>query len=94
MKMANLLKFTFIFQHKTGSLGVTWHIYLSLYFLLCNDFFAFLWPGYFYLNVWPFFCVFCLNIFFFASLSYKFMQTSVYGKNLMCERVHGCLNLN
>lgn len=40
-----------------------------------------------------FLCV-LFEYYFFASLSYKFMQTSVYGKNLMCERVHGCLNLN
>lgn len=93
MKMANLLKFTFIFQHKTGSLGVTWHIYLSLYILLCNDFLPFYGQVIF---IWMFdrFSVCSVWIFFFASLSYKFMQTTVYGKNLMCESVHGCLNIN
>lgn len=93
MKMANLLKFTFIFQHKTGSLGVTWHIYLSLYFLLCNDFLRFYGQVIFIWMFDRFLCV-LFEYFLFASLSYKFMQTSVYGKNLMCERVHGCLNLN
>lgn len=64
MKMANLLKFTFIFQHKTGSLGVTWHIYLSLYFLLCNDFLPFYGQVIFIWMFDRFFCVFCMNIFF------------------------------